>query len=812
LIIVGEAAALGLAVEIPILIRSLAQSFPETTTGPALPYHQSMQAALDNGLPEDDPCALVPDYACDWWNDDAEPDAAQIMSATNLDMLLERHAKHRRISDLPIGWPVSSSHRVPTCSRCLPYYQLVGEAMNELDSVRQSADAMHVAAEATFDADTRRAQGFFLLHDAVVQKEMRDIGTETVSTPGPQHKGPTKLDGVNVHRKSQRAHATAKAELERLQRLPPSSHKWTWGPQLTEAEAIALLTPPGEPIPPHSGYDVSLPSGGWMRFPESLAPSMPNNESTGDSPVLGGVEIPPLSQADVAIDRLAYRQTDKEVRRYDDGSDIYVPDAELVAGRGDTSMPREQGGGVMETEGVAREADNQQGIGESPSGFGVTDLALVWGGDAEDNAGMGSDAVRDPVMPAANGESDDESDEGFISAWAQVGHEADNEMAGDDRMDVIPAADAQNKTDLASIWGHVPQASDEQATANAGSGLRTGNESCKALGHSDHSSGNLAARGSLGDGDGAGGLIQLTDAEDGEGHPGDSVEDLAMKWGNLADDTTNASEGNTAEGDLAEIWFGAGAELEDADPESLTEPGPIHPIDAEDGEGHSDDSVEDLAMKWGNLADDKTKASEGNTAEGDLAEIWFGAGAELEDADPESLTGPGPIDPIDAEDGEGHSDDSVEDLAMKWGNLGDDQTTASEGNTAEGDLAEIWCGAGAELNDADPFNLLEAGAAGSSDADAGIHANPHEQPLSDPTIGVTSLTPSRLTLPAPAAYTGLDFDFLDPRWLDPSPLQSPNDSDEDQDSDDGSSSGDSGYEEESDDEEEGDDEEDAEAV
>lgn len=76
--VVGQAAALGLAINIPILIRSLADSLSITSTKASLPFHHSMLSALDNGLPADNPCALVPDYACDWWNDNAEPGADAI--------------------------------------------------------------------------------------------------------------------------------------------------------------------------------------------------------------------------------------------------------------------------------------------------------------------------------------------------------------------------------------------------------------------------------------------------------------------------------------------------------------------------------------------------------------------------------------------------------------------------------------------------------------------------------------------------------------------------------------------------------------
>lgn len=54
----------------------------------------------------------------------------------------------------------------------------------------------------------------------------------------------------------------AEADLKRLQRLPPASHKWTWDENLTKSEVLALRrtgTWPGRRS--HSGYNVSLKDG-----------------------------------------------------------------------------------------------------------------------------------------------------------------------------------------------------------------------------------------------------------------------------------------------------------------------------------------------------------------------------------------------------------------------------------------------------------------------------------------------------------------------------------------------------------------------
>ena len=54
-------------------------------------------------------------------------------------------------------------------------------------------------------------------------------------------------------------HTNALSELKRLQELPISSYKWTWGETLTEGDVLGLRRPGTRPgRVPHSGYDISL--------------------------------------------------------------------------------------------------------------------------------------------------------------------------------------------------------------------------------------------------------------------------------------------------------------------------------------------------------------------------------------------------------------------------------------------------------------------------------------------------------------------------------------------------------------------------
>src|SRR5882757_6148411 len=559
---IGEAAALGLGVDIPILVRSLADCLSMTTSGPSLKYHESMRAILDNGLPADDPCALVPDYACAWWNDEAEPDADNILSFKNLARLLAVHGTDRSIADLPIQRPVPS-HPPPPCTHCRQYRDLAADAVSELQGVLRYAQAMEVSAEAILDADTRRAQGFFLLHDGVQHKEMQEIGTATVSSPKPQHKGPTTIGTVNVSRKSQRVQATASAELERLQRLPTGSYKWTWGPQLTDAEAIALLAPAGEPVLPHSGYDTSLPSGGWTRYPESLVPSLPNETSNRVSSISSDHEIPLLTNStSPSASRLAQEQESNH------GANVAV----VVAGR------EQQGCGVntgavppnAETADASSKSGNESLVAQEEAGDGrgpgpkettpdsgdtdsdiyVGDLVDGWGNlDVAEGVADAVESGRDlaPVAeklddaenrPTNEAEADSDDSLGEVG-WGTL----DNDGADSD--------DAVN--DLPTEWGKLEDADDQRSN-------------------------------------------------EGNAESDNSGADVASQWGNLDDADEEPpndaeTESDVSVGSVGVHWGddAAGESANGAAPGAEDEP-------ANDAEMDSDNSVGSVGLHWGDDA------------------------------------------------------------------------------------------------------------------------------------------------------------------------------------------------------------------
>jgi hypothetical protein len=567
--VIGKASAVGLAIDIPILVRSLADSLLITTAGQPLRFHDSILAVLNNGLPADDPCALVPDYASDWWNDDAAPSADNIMSSRNVARLLKVHGTRRSMSDLPVP-PRPKRHPDPPCTWCRQYRDLAADAVSELQGVLQYAQAMEVSAEATLDADTRRAQGFFLLNEGVQHKEMGEIGTATVFSPKGNHRGPTMIGNVNITRRSQCVFATANAELERLQGLPLGSYKWTWGPQLTDAEAIALLAPPGQPVPPHSGYDSSLPSGGWMRFPESLAPSMPTEGS--NRVALSDHGIPLENNSGPTLDPIGSTSRLGEVQASNDGANFAV----AVPGM-------EQQGAGISTEAVAPNA--------------APDLATARVDDVPDDREHGEARGAGPTNTINPDDSDADSDD-LAATWGECHNAEDHPTNEGD-------ADSDDSVgDLAAAWGGFDNA--EGHPANEGDA------------ESDDSVGDLGAV-----------WGEKNEVED---HPGneaevdsdESVGDLGADWGErnqAADDSGNGAEADSdgSVGDLAATW----GEFHEATQQPSNE-----------AKDDSDDSVGDLVSSWGNPDDaaDGSNHADGDSDEsvGDLGEMW-GEGDDAED-------------------------------------------------------------------------------------------------------------------------------------------------------------------------------------
>jgi len=150
----------------------------------------------------------------------------------------------------------------PACDQCGRYRDLLSSILHDLVEVHQFASAMATASENQWCLDMRRASTFNLLYEATVIKEC-----------GPS----TRLPRGSKGERAKAVEEKAREELQRLQALPPSSHKWTWGEQLTKADVLGLARSGTRPGKIHSSYDVSL-KGGKNSGEDSFEPSLPTSQ------------------------------------------------------------------------------------------------------------------------------------------------------------------------------------------------------------------------------------------------------------------------------------------------------------------------------------------------------------------------------------------------------------------------------------------------------------------------------------------------------------------------------------------------------
>jgi len=129
---------------------------------------------LDTGVSLDSLAAIVNNYMCDWQNYPNEPKHRIILSWDNVDDAEDFY--WTQMPGAPLSWmptflqvtvmPVS-----PDCLKCADYHHMAAELISKLQSIHAYVQAIDTSAETTCKTDMRRAQGLYLLHEAIVQKE-----------------------------------------------------------------------------------------------------------------------------------------------------------------------------------------------------------------------------------------------------------------------------------------------------------------------------------------------------------------------------------------------------------------------------------------------------------------------------------------------------------------------------------------------------------------------------------------------------------------------------------------------------------------
>ena len=169
----------------------------------------------------------------------------------------------------------------PCCINCGKYRKVLSDVLLDIMKFKNFASVMSTSTENLASIRMRKASIFYTLHESAVLKETTGIPTALPNTT------PRRISAVMT---------TARSELERLQRLqelPASSHKWTWGETLTEDEVLALShtsTKPGRGQ--HSGYNVSLREGKLDGEGSGIPSHLPTEVPAPTGPV-PGCSVPP---------------------------------------------------------------------------------------------------------------------------------------------------------------------------------------------------------------------------------------------------------------------------------------------------------------------------------------------------------------------------------------------------------------------------------------------------------------------------------------------------------------------------------------
>ena len=305
---IGIAAATGQVTDVPIVLRSLADSFA-TLPEDSLPCKISLGllATLDIGTDPDHHGRVVNAYEFSWWKSSRPPRTSAILCQGTLEHCLRLHRTRllkgtgswsSPVPLLPITakplMPVISStatdagaDTAPDCRQCSAYKIVINDLLDDVRGLHELAAGLEVSHSNEWDLNMRRAAGFYMLHEKALQKETSgnsvDTGVGSSLQVPLSATTPTRLQsgiGKRVTRTSERSRQVAERaaiELERMKNLPPASHKWTWGQDLTEEEVLGITRVQYRRRAnrePHSGYDTELPSGSPDIFPGSSWPTI----------------------------------------------------------------------------------------------------------------------------------------------------------------------------------------------------------------------------------------------------------------------------------------------------------------------------------------------------------------------------------------------------------------------------------------------------------------------------------------------------------------------------------------------------------
>jgi len=250
------ATAVGRSVEIPIILCSLADSMavlPENEL--PLAIHPNFLATLNIGAYEEDKkCQVVKGYNLSWWTGQKprDLDTVKILDQLALAGCITHYHQQQSSQVLgpstlvppagtnsgsgsnsgsntgsDTGISIDNTTGVEDCTKCPHYHNLLSDDLQDIVKFHNFSNAMATTSEMQWNQGMQRTATFHLFHEAALLKETAGTPTPTLAT-------------ATTTQCSAMVHDEALTELCHLQALPPSSHKWTWGEQLTEQEVLRL--------------------------------------------------------------------------------------------------------------------------------------------------------------------------------------------------------------------------------------------------------------------------------------------------------------------------------------------------------------------------------------------------------------------------------------------------------------------------------------------------------------------------------------------------------------------------------------------
>jgi hypothetical protein len=203
----------------------------------------------------------------------------------------------------------------------------------------------------------------------------------------------------------------ARAELERLKALPPTSHKWTWGVDITENDIFASnQKTEGKGKSHHSGYVRSLPHGVCKKEWSITASTPTVSAAYSRPPTVTGIDAGLYFSYDESDD-----SSDAVSNADSDAAPAPAPDAKTL-GRSTASYA------AM----VWHGADEASNHADRPTAF---QAAMAWHGDDEDDDSsphMGSPtAFDDAAFYPADSSSSSPSANAISTAFPTASDAAD---------------------------------------------------------------------------------------------------------------------------------------------------------------------------------------------------------------------------------------------------------------------------------------------------------------------------------------------------------------------------------------------------